>query len=703
MFTIAALEILEACSKDIRKVLEPGIYVFNNRVKVKENKDGGYHVELNEKHLSDTFYGKNINIQALVGKNGSGKSSLLDIIYRIANNIGALASWRLLPIKDKQILPSYVKGIHAKLYFTQDENLYWILNREDNLIIHTDKDYDISENANSKLSYDNLREILEQLFYTIVTNYSVQSFISRDYEDEQCNWKEDKDGKRLSVFGRPTDWLSYIFHKNDGYLSPIVLNPYRHNGTINMNTEEELTEERLTSLLLFGSTNNEIRLLPEYKLDKVSFWPDMTKLYDKYVEAIKILGERENEDGIQPSTQSAQTIPNSQKWKEHGDFMKDFQTLIVDNLESTYAWEIVQNYDLTDYILHGNDLKWWAAAYIVYKTLNIASRYPSYSDFKDIGELWRYELIPNDHEQQLLKQLVNKITNDDTSHITLKIRQALNFIKEDQVNGNNNLLFGEFDYDTYLNSLNISKPHTLEELSQYLPPAIFKREISLKENGISRKFEKLSSGERQLVYTVSTVLYHIENILSINDDDKTRVKYHNINVVMDEVEITFHPDMQRKFINNLVQLLDDFKITDKCGVNIIIATHSPFVLSDIPEQNILYLEEGSPKRDIHLSPFAANVNEILAQSFFLDNGFMGEFAQHKIDKVITRLKESDNPLSSNESREIEQVIDCIGEPLLKQSLTNLYMSKVGKYKNLKRKKEWLEDQLAKLNEEIGNE
>lgn len=704
MFTIAALEILESCSSDIRKVLKPSIYVFNDRVKVVENEDGEYKVVSNDNHLSDTFYTNNINIQALVGKNGSGKSSLLDIIYRIANNIGALASWRLLPVKDKQVLPSYVKGIHAKLYYTQDDKLYWILCREDTLIIHTDKEYNISENTNASLSDDNLREILEYLFYTIVTNYSVQSFISRDYEDEKCDWKEDKDGKRLSVFGEPTDWLNYIFHKNDGYLSPIVLNPYRYDGAINMNTEEELTEERLTSLLLFDNKNNGIRLLPGYRLDKVSFWPDMTKLFNKYIEAIKILGERENEGGIQPSTHSAQTIPNSQKWKEHGDFIKDFQSLVLDNHERTYTWEILQNYDIVDNILHGNDLVWWAAAYIVYKTLNIASRYPSYSDFKDIGGLWKYELVPNDDEQKLLKQLVNKITGEDSSHITLKVRQALNFIKEAKINGNNNKLLGEFDYDSYLHCLNIiNKPQTLNDLFQYLPPAIFKREINLMEDGISRKFEKLSSGERQLVYTVSTVLYHIENILSINEKDKSRVKYHNVNVVMDEVEITFHPDMQRKFINNLVQLLEDLDIPNRCGVNIIIATHSPFVLSDIPEQNILYLENGSPKRDIQLSPFAANVNEVLAQSFFLDNGFMGEFAQNKIDKVIDIIQTADKPLSDKQSKEIEQVIECIGEPLLKQSITNLYMNNRNPYVNLQRRKKWLEEQLKQVNKKIEDE
>lgn len=701
MFTIAALQILDGCSKDIMKVLSPGFYIFNDRVKEVDK-----HLVLNEDHLLDNFYGHNVNIQALVGKNGSGKSSLLDIIYRILNNVGALLSWRLLPPKENQVLPSYVRNVFAKLYFTNDDKLYWILCQDNTLIIHFDKDYNLSENPQNKkdaLSNGKLREIARKLFYTVVTNYSVQSFISRDYENEECDWKEEKGGHMVSAFGRPTDWLNYIFHKNDGYLSPIVLNPYRDNGTINMNTEEELTEERLTSLLLFNGTDKEIRLLPGYKLDKIEFWTDFGKIFDKFKNAVKTLDDREDENGLELSYHANLTISKYPKWENYGDFMMDFQEMLQDDEhEETFARRILFDYGVLNNVLYGgNDLIWWAAAYIVYKTLNIADRYPSYSSFKDVGGLWRYELVPNRDNIVSIGKLVNKISGEDTSHITLKVRQSLNFIKKVNDRGNNNVLQGVFDYNDYLKQLNFNQPEHLDILMENLPPAIFKREIYLNKDNVSRKFEELSSGERQLVYTVSTILYHIDNIISINDDDKERIKYKNINVVMDEVEITFHPDMQRKFVLNLVQLLKDFGITAVCGVNIFIATHSPFVLSDIPEQNILYLKDGKPIRNMGLSPFAANVNDILAQSFFLDNGFMGEFAQSKIEEAIGKIKKAVKPLSDLESKTIEQIIDCVGEPLLKQSLTNLYLSKSNTSRI--RRKQWLEEQLNRLNDELGNE
>ena len=91
------------------------------------------------------------------------------------------------------------------------------------------------------------------------------------------------------------------------------------------------------------------------------------------------------------------------------------------------------------------------------------------------------------------------------------------------------------------------------------------------------------------------------------------------------------------------------------------------MLSDIPQSNVLYLEDGHVVDKSYMqNPFAANVNDILRQSFFLKNGFMGEFAKQKVLKVLDDYKKK--KLDANEANEL---VELIGEPLLKDRLSEV--------------------------------
>ena len=52
----------------------------------------------------------------------------------------------------------------------------------------------------------------------------------------------------------------------------------------------------------------------------------------------------------------------------------------------------------------------------------------------------------------------------------------------------------------------------------------------------------------------STIIYHILNLQSV-ECDKNRVNYKNINIIFDEIEICFHPEYQREFVNGLINAL----------------------------------------------------------------------------------------------------------------------------------------------------
>ena len=55
-------------------------------------------------------------------------------------------------------------------------------------------------------------------------------------------------------------WINGLFHKNDGYMCPIVLNPFRDKGKVDMNREMRLTQQRMEALL-FSINGKELIIL----------------------------------------------------------------------------------------------------------------------------------------------------------------------------------------------------------------------------------------------------------------------------------------------------------------------------------------------------------------------------------------------------------------------------------------------------------
>jgi len=168
------------------------------------------------------------------------------------------------------------------------------------------------------------------------------------------------------------------------------------------------------------------------------------------------------------------------------------------------------------------------------------------------------------------------------------------------------------------------------------------------------------------VVPFSNTIYNIKSV------DARRIHYRDIAIVLDEVELGFHPDFQRKFINFLIETFTRLHLNTYLRFHFIITTHSPFMLSDVRKSNILYLEEGL-KRDKGelMDPFGANINEILAQSFFLDDGFVGDFARNKILDLLNWL---DGKKASNSVWDIDKaqaVVDSLGEPIIREHLKHM--------------------------------
>lgn len=221
--------------------------------------------------------------------------------------------------------------------------------------------------------------------------------------------------------------------------------------------------------------------------------------------------------------------------------------------------------------------------------------------------------------------------------------------------------------------------------------------------GVKATDRNLSSGENALLNFYSVLYEFVQNI----DLDNIHKEYI---LLLDEADLGYHPEWKKRFVNSIVKSLPLFfnfsNIQSK--IQIIFTTHDPLTLSDIPRQNVLFLNKNSNGETVindkgeDKETFGANIHDLLADSFFISDGLMGDFAKEKINKTITWLKykllqkdiepliilnqelyekkriELEELLRENRwvlesSKEVHKlVIDLVDEPLLKFKLDEMY-------------------------------
>ena len=169
---------------------------------------------------------------------------------------------------------------------------------------------------------------------------------------------------------------------------------------------------------------------------------------------------------------------------------------------------------------------------------------------------------------------------------------------------------------------------------------------------------ELSSGQEAFLFQFAQFYNILKNGNNIKRD---------IIILIDEGDTTMHPDWQKQYIKWYIDFFNkNFKYNN---FHLIFTTHSPFILSDIPKENILFFND-EPSIN---QTFGANIHTLLSDSFFMEDGLMGEFAKSKIDEVI-RLLNQDN-LSKENIKYCEQIISIIGEPIIKNQLQRVLDSK----------------------------
>ena len=592
---------------------EDWIYFYKG-VRIADNK-----IELpNDFECDEMLYSTNrvsLSFCAIVGKNGTGKSTIVDMVIRILNNLSAAIIGEEETFNAAERL-HFISDVYAELAVLIDNKIIIIsccgrlvelkyYEGTSKAFNHTETKKILDWNGEEVIENNpDEYETLKDLFYTIVCSYSMYAYNYKDYFREA-----DSDGGI---------WLTGVFHKNDGYQTPIVIHPMRNDGMIDVPKENKLAKDRLLSMLFYKDEEEKFPfryINDELEIMAVSL-PSLG--YTKF--------SKEN---------IRRTLGIKEKSRSDKTFGKYYKAI----LQPWMDW-----IDLSMPKGVGKP----EHQYIVYKTLKIISTYKKYNEVGD--KLFGMEI--NDEFRDLLKRIV-KMMCEDTSHVTLKLRRCLFKLKFKLYVGKSRSLYNldkAFEKANQIcNDINNKKWGV--RLIELLPPPtteihfqIVKKDKIKSNRSYEGKyiipFEGLSSGERQIAYTVSNLMYHLINIDSVSSkylsdkkesQDKSLLKYKYVNIMLDEVEQYFHPDLQRRFLYYVKTAIDNILFESIKGINVMVVTHSPFVISDLPRKNILFL--GKEKGPEPGETYCANIHDMLNQSFFMDYS-IGEIARKELQHII---------------------------------------------------------------------
>lgn len=190
-------------------------------------------------------------------------------------------------------------------------------------------------------------------------------------------------------------------------------------------------------------------------------------------------------------------------------------------------------------------------------------------------------------------------------------------------------------------------------------------------------FTYLSTGE----YQYAKVLGGLQDCLMLaqTGEDGKREELSKI-ILLDEPETYMHPELARKFVSELHRITA--KYPEAPPVQVIIGTHSPFMLSDALPEEVIRLDIDHETGNAVVMPgteknyFGANIHTILADGFFL-RYTIGEDSRVFLQQAFNSLKEVEGQEAATDEktrqliRRTHELLPYIGDRLIRQAFENI--------------------------------
>lgn len=194
-------------------------------------------------------------------------------------------------------------------------------------------------------------------------------------------------------------------------------------------------------------------------------------------------------------------------------------------------------------------------------------------------------------------------------------------------------------------------------------------------NNVTVYFENISAGELEYINGFAN-LYTAINVAVHN------LSFETILIVLDEPDASFHPEWSRRYIDSLCKFLDSFDTEREIKYQIVISTHSPFMISDVPKEHITCINlkniNGVQKRIARRADFGlmSNFYDIIKSDFFIESP-IGERANLIFKDIVSSINQLETA-DSKKVNAVEKRILAIGEEIIRKKLIDLLSKKVSK-------------------------
>lgn len=650
------MELIYLYIKKYGDFIENQGFSFSNKFEVKME-NNCLLVNKKQDYLKD-FYGKKItNISVLVGQNGSGKTTILDILG-MSRNDRFRSSGRKKEVEGEYFLLYYIGNIKGNDLFGIEITTEGMLQ---GLIKNCKQD-------NRNFQYNESKKFIGEVY-----KYENDSFISigKHFFD-----KVDNNHHTLS------EEISF------SYINEIYRYSSRNRGGLSWNGGYTVKRSLATYptvskkySIIVRCINKQIKGINFDKIvvcfeDDIDYWYKMEERnLEKYKE---IFSDIERNLYITKGANDDWRIPNV--------YTQNNRSIVyIKKIYSRYIMDMIVGslFDACRYNrntgINNGTIKNTNCFVETSETIDYIKELKSNQSSQ--GEFGK----PIDFEKEILniakvsKQLKEVLENREIEYLKLLARYVGSRLHSDEENNEfryieafeeivNSLL--EIPEECFNNeNVKITVSDCQEELVSkllkvydcYANRENFQSDIHSK---FKISFKGLSEGEERLVDIIS----------KIGDSVKENEEAKLLILLFDEPDQSLHPEWSRRFIDILTQVIESIEF--RGNIQLILSTHSPYLLSDILPDGILKLKRGrndegrmlkvvNGHEDKKVSGLGANIYDLMQNEFFMENT-VGEFATKKINGYIRKIHELTR--NSEDIQEIEYFIEQIGEPIIKKGM-----------------------------------